>query len=72
MRPNNLFSQNFDRIQIFVGFLLVALNGAAVDVNNNFVKILVEQNVRPHLSASDATLVNRPLALLLKTELLVH
>ena len=37
--------------------LLVVLNGATVDVNKNFVKILAELNVRPHLSASDATLV---------------
>ena len=40
----------------FRGFCWVVLNGAAVDVNKNLVKILVEQNVRPHLSASDATL----------------
>ena len=26
---------------------------AAVDVNKNLVRILAEQNVRPHLSASD-------------------
>ena len=41
----------------FSRVLLVALNGAAVNENKNLVKILAEQNVRPHLSASDATLV---------------
>ena len=32
---------------------------AAVDVNKNLVRILAEQNVRPHLSNSDATLLRK-------------
>ena len=49
-----MFSQNFDKIRDFAGFL-VAFNNAAVDENKKF-KILVELNVWPHLSASDLTL----------------
>ena len=40
----------------FLRVLFVVLNGAAVDVNKNLVKILAEQDVRPRHLASDATL----------------
>ena len=58
MRLNILFCKNFDRFE-FSRVLLVSLNCAAVNINKNSVKILTEQNVRPHLSASDATLVGK-------------
>ena len=50
--------QIFNKIQILVGFYLVvlALISAAVDENKIFVKILAEQNVWSHFSASDANL----------------